>query len=400
VGVLIVAAVTAGAWHLWGDADDSTTSWGTVRRGDLVQSVETTGTLQAVETSRIGPPQVREMWQFKIAKLAPEGTEVKSGTPVVSFDATELDQRLQQAMAEADAARAEIEKVDNELSITRQAEALRQAEARAGLRKAELKVDQPGELVAATELASARLDLELARIEIAYLDERRAASERSAAARLKGLRHTQSRAERTVADLEDAIAAMTRTAPRDGTVIYVSDWQGEKKKVGDSCWRAESVLELPDLDAMRGQGQVHEADAGRVLVGQPVRLRLDAHPDVEFAGRVASIWLTVQRESFRSPQKVVRIDVAMDETDPKRMRPGMRFRGEIEIDRAKAALLVPVSAVRPTPEGPVVLRRAWRGTESVPVKLGRRGAETIEVLDGLDEGDVVALVDAAGVRDA
>ena len=41
-----------------------------------------------------------------------------------------------------------------------------------------------------------------------------------------------------VESLESAIAAMTVAAPRDGTVVYVADWRGEKPRVGESTWRA------------------------------------------------------------------------------------------------------------------------------------------------------------------
>ena len=80
---------------------------------------------------------------------------------------------------------------------------------------------------------------------------------------------------------------MTVKAPRDGTVIYVTNWRDEKMKVGDTCWRGQEVVELPDMSAMMARGQVDEADAGQVSIGQLFRIRLDAHPDVEFTGKVA-----------------------------------------------------------------------------------------------------------------
>ena len=71
-----------------------------VERGDLVTSVEVTGALRAVETSALGPPQVRDVWQFKIAMMADEGTEVVAGQPILAFDASELQQRLQSKSAD------------------------------------------------------------------------------------------------------------------------------------------------------------------------------------------------------------------------------------------------------------------------------------------------------------
>lgn len=193
---------------------------------------------------------------------------------------------------------------------------------------------------------------------------------------------------------------MTVTAARDGTVIYVSNWNDEKKKVGDACWKGESVLELPDLTRMKAVGLVHEADAGRLSEGQRVTFRLDAHPDVEFAGQVALIWRTVQRETWRSPKRVVRLEIDLDETDTRRMRPGMRFRGNIEVERVSDALLVDADSVFLKADGPVVHRRTLLGHETVPVELGRRNEHHVEVLGGLREGDAVSLADLGRKRGA
>ncbi len=92
---------------------------------------------------------------------------------------------------------------------------------------------------------------------------------------------------------------MTIPAPRAGTVLYVPNWNGDKKKVGDSCWFGEKVLEVPDLARLGVQGEVDEADAGLVREGAAVSLRLDAHPDTEVRGKVRTMQRTVQRASRR-----------------------------------------------------------------------------------------------------
>jgi len=106
----------------------------------------------------------------------------------------------------------------------------------------------------------------------------------------------------------------------------------------------------------------------------------------------------VQRESWRSEQKVVRLEIELDETDTRKMRPGMRFRGDVEIDRAEQALLVDADAVFLEPEGPIVYRRTVWGHEAVPVELGRRNEKRVEVLDGLSEGDAISLQNLGGRR--
>src|SRR5438477_140263 len=67
-----------GGWTLRNKlAADRQGEWVNVARGDLVTGVEVTGTLAAVESDILGPPQIPDVWDFKISMLAPEGTEVK-----------------------------------------------------------------------------------------------------------------------------------------------------------------------------------------------------------------------------------------------------------------------------------------------------------------------------------
>ncbi len=184
---------------------------------------------------------------------------------------------------------------------------------------------------------------------------------------------------------------MQRTAPRDGIVIHVANWRNEKKKVGDSCWVAERVIEIPDLSRMEADGEVEEAEAGRIREGQTVKLHLDAHPDHEYRAVVESISRAVQEKSWRNPLKIVHLTLSLEETDPERMRPGMRVRGEIEVDRHSDVVLIPVEAVFREGDATVAYRRGLTGWRSVPVTLGDRNSEHVEVIEGLDPGDLVSL---------
>ena len=84
--------------------------WARVERQDLVVGVEVTGTLGAIESVDLGPPQIQDVWDFKISFLAPEGAEVQPGQPVLGFDTSDLENRLVEKQAERDAAEKELEK--------------------------------------------------------------------------------------------------------------------------------------------------------------------------------------------------------------------------------------------------------------------------------------------------
>lgn len=387
----IIAALAVLAILFFRQEGSSEQEWGEVRREDLVVGAEVSGTLDSVESALLGPPQIASLWDYKISFLAPEGAAVRKGEPVLGFDTSELETTLLEASAEEDSARKELEKKQTDLEMRRREEELRLAEAEARQRRAMLKANVPADVVAANELRQTRSDLELAGTEIAFRKDRLRLLGEQGRAELEALRSKRDRAAGRVREARAAIASMMVAAPRDGTVVYVSTRGNEKKKVGDSCWRGDKVVEIPDLRRMRALGQIDEADAGRVAPGQRVRLRLDAHPDVVFTGVVRSIRGSVQAKSRSNPIKVVELGIDLDRTDPQRMSPGMRFLGTVEVERASRVLTVPAEAVHNRPDGPVVLRRAGGRVEEVRPRFGRRNERQIEVVSGLSEGDRVAL---------
>jgi multidrug resistance efflux pump len=388
-------ALTLGALlAAWGAASGpADVEWRAVRRAPLVVDVEVTGTLEALQSSFLGPPAVPRQWDFKIELMAPEGETVQAGQPVLGFDSSDLRRRLQEAQAAHQKAVKELEKREIDFQLERNAATLELAEAEGRLRLAGLKVDVPTELVSSRDLEQARLDREGAEREVVYQGERLAALAARERAELPALRQQRDREAGRVAELEQAIAQMTVMAPRAGPVIYVSTGDGQKKKIGDSAWRGESVLQIPDLSQLQAQGEVDEAEAGRVTPGQRVGLALDAFPDDELTGRIVKVKSTVRRRSPRDPAKVVGVEILLDSVDPARARPGMRFRGRVEVERSAPVLLVPAPAVFVTAGQPVVWRRRLMGPERVEIALGRRGAGDYEVTGGLVEGDEVSLVD-------
>jgi len=396
---VVAALVLAGAALLAGVARPAPEGeWVEARRADLVLTVPVSGSLAAVGAALLGPPQVPQTWNYKIAFMAPEGVTVSAGRPVLRFDTSELERRLVEKLAEQSSAQKELEKSQASLAIALREQELQLAEAQARQRRGALKVAVPADLVAAQELRQARLDLALAEREIAYRTERLRFERRQGEAELAALARRRDRAAARVTEMQDMIGRMTVTAPRDGTVVWVANRRGEKKKPGDQVWQMDKVIEIPDLHRLRGEAQVDEADAGRVAVGQPVSLRLDAHPDVAFRGRVRAIRSAVQERGDNDPRKVVELEIDLDRSDPQRMRPGMRFQGTVETARAAGALVVPAEAVLATAQGPLVVRRGLLGAETVRPRLGRRNARLVEVLAGLQVGDRIAARPAEALR--
>jgi HlyD family secretion protein len=366
-----------------------------VRRGDLVQTVAVEGELAAARSVELGPPSIGSafLWQFKIAFMAPESSEVKAGQPVIGFDTQPVVQQLDERRAELAEVTKKIEQ--RQIDLDRQLLDLDQrlAQTEAELAKARLKADVPSDLVARIEAQKATLELGAKERALASLRAEREAVRAGIEAELRTLNSQKARSEGRVAALEAGIQAMTVRAPQDGIVIYKTDWRDEKKKIGDSLNLMEKAVSLPDLSELKALGDVDEADAGQVTLGQKVTLRLEARLDLDLAARVAKINRTVRRKSWRVPSKVYRVELALERTDPTFMRPAMRFRGEIETARFPGCLLVPSDAVFLRTGGPVVWVRTRMGWSERPVTLGRRGARTIEVISGLANGERIAPFD-------
>ena len=208
-----------------------------------------------------------------------------------------------------------------------------------------MKVDVPPEVSGAIELRKARLDLDLAEAEVASVTRRLEAAERAARAELSILEGRRRRAALRATELVTTIERMTIPSPRAGTVLYVPNWNGDKKKVGDGCWFGEKILEVPDLARLGVQGEVDEADAGLVREGAAVSLRLDAHPDTEVRGKVRTVQRTVQRASPQIPLKVARLAVSPRQGRSRKDEAGNAGSGARRDRPGRAA----PSSSRPTP---------------------------------------------------
>jgi HlyD family secretion protein len=365
-----------------------------VRKDDLVIGVEVTGELAAVDSTDIKPPPLPNVWNFKIASLATEGDEVKQGQPVVAFDASDQIRALEQMQSEADAAQKKLDKKRDDAALARRDDELKVATAEATYRKSQLEATGSPDLVANINLETLKLDEETARLALEGAKNHAAESKRSDEQEILKLTEKSLYAQKRVAELQQNIVAMQVMSPRDGTVVLPMNWQGEKHKVGDGVWKMEDILQIVGLGKMIGNGVVDEVDIARVSVGQTVALRLDALPDVQLAGSVQDLAKNVEPKSFTDPSKIVKLKVAIGATKIP-LRPGMRFRGNVEVERRPNAIVVPVECVFVKPDGPIAYRKRGQGFERVKLELGKRSASAIEVVKGLEPGDRVARTEPA-----
>jgi multidrug resistance efflux pump len=341
-----------------------------VKRADLVIGVEVSGELAAVDSTDIRPPALPNVWNYKVASLAPEGIDVKQGDPVAGFDPSEIMRELETLRNDADAAKKKLDKKKDDAALARRDEELAIAEAEAGLRKASLKTTMPEDLVASVEAKVVALDVQLAQMHVEQAKAKAAAAKRSDAAEVAKLADHHAYLEGRVKELQANIMKMQVPAPRAGTVVYPADWRGEKKKVGDQAWRGEGVIQIVGLGKMVGNGEVDEIDIARIAVGQAVAVRLDALPDVKVAGTVESIAKAVAPKSRVDRSNIVKIKIEIDAGNDVPLRPGMRFRGQVDTEKLASVIQIPADAVFVTPEGPVAYKADGDDITKVKLQVG------------------------------
>lgn len=363
-----------------------------VKRDDLVIGVEVSGELAAVDSTDVQTPTIGQMWNFKVAEIASDGDDVKVGDPLVSLDPSEIVHDLETMRNEADAAQKKLEQKRNDAELARRDDALKVSEAESALKKASLIADAPKDLSAAVDLQTQKLDEDNARLVLAGAKFHAEQTKRSDEQELAQLTEKATYATHRSDELMKSLPKLQLKSPREGTIVIPTDWQGNKKKVGDPAWKGETILQVVGLAKMQGKGIVDEVDLSRVAGKQLVTLRLDALPDVKLKGTVEQIEKTVGAKSNTDASRVAKLVIALDKTTVP-LRPGMRFRGEVESEKLPQVVQVPVEAVFVTADGPVAYRKQGSGIERIKLVLGKRSTTAIEVKSGLAPGDRVSRVD-------
>jgi RND family efflux transporter MFP subunit len=175
-------------------------------------------------------------------------------------------------------------------------------------------------------LDESRAEITLARLELGRREElgRRAvvsAQEVDVARRnLDIALAREAQLEARAAGLRTRIGKTRITAPIAGTVVARHADAGEIVEAG------APLVTIADLAAVRVEAEADESDAGRVAVGDPVRLRADGYPGREWAGVVEDVpgWVTTRALKSKDPARpsdtrVLAVKVAFTEPTPLRL---------------------------------------------------------------------------------
>jgi len=182
----------------------------------------------------------------------------------------------------------------------------------------------------------------------------------------------------SIASTRQTKSTVTFTSPIRGTVVAKEVQEGQYVDEGTLLYQ------LADLSKVWAYLEIYEKDVRFIKPGQTVAITADAYPGEPFSGRVAFIDPT-----FDSQSRTVRIRVELNNSGGK-LKPQMYVKGETRIP-VPNALVVPASALLSTGKRDVVWIEVKPNVfEPRNVLTGLSGAGEIQILRGLNEGDMVA----------
>lgn len=181
------------------------------------------------------------------------------------------------------------------------------------------------------------------------------------------------------------------TSPVAGMVIGTPTPAGETVVQGISA--AQSLLVIADMSKMQIKTLVDETDIGKVKVGQQVSFTVDAQSDKTFTGRVTSI-----SRSATTSSNVVYYPVYVEVDSPEDLLfPTMTARVTINIGERKNVLVVPLAAIEEE-NGQKAVQLMINGiAQRIPVTIGLKDDENIEIQSGLSESDEIVIPAAKAV---
>jgi HlyD family secretion protein len=326
--VLVGVGAGVGAYYMRRSGPEPTATTMPVTRGDVVDLVQATGTLEAVTTVDVGT-QVSGLVQDMYADF---NSIVKKGQVIARLDPSLIDTQIQQRRASVVRAEADLERL------------------RVNLTDSQRKLDQAKAMWEKQLIP--RDQLETAEINVKTLESQIKSSE-------AGLTQAEADLNTQQVNLKHTVIL----SPIDGIVISRSVDPGQTVAASMNAPVLYQIAE--DLTKMQVLANIDEADVGRMRTGQHVSFRVDAYPTDRFTGTVEQV-----RLQPTVVQNVVVYSTVIAVPNPQyKLKPGMTAQVEIEVARRSNVLRVPTAALRfrPTEEMFVALN------QPMPPELQRGG---------------------------
>jgi HlyD family secretion protein len=266
-----------------------------VERGTITNTVTATGTIEAITTVEVGT-QVSGIIQNIYVDF---NDNVKQGEVLAKLDETSLHAQLDQSQASLDQAQAQLTYQESNWN--------------------RLKALYDKNLIAKADYDQALFNYENSKASVA--------NAKSALARAK-------------VNLDYA----TITSPIAGVVLNRAVEEGQTVAASFNTPTLFTIVN--DLTRMEVQTSVDEADIGKVKDGQRVEFSVDAYPDDKFEGSVSQVRLQPV-----TTNNVVTYVVILSAPNPeKKLMPGMTASATIYVEEKANTLILSGKAIRFTPD--------------------------------------------------
>ena len=352
-------------------------------RGDIARSVVAVGRIEPL--SKV---QVKSKANGIIQSLAVDvGDTVTEGQILTELDKENLEAQVRGARAGKDGEEAN-------LQVAIAAEAKARIEAENPELKFALREHERVQALFAGKIASQQaLDEAEKNHEVSVNRQQLlAAVVRSAAALVTQARARVAAAQAALELAEENLRNTTIRSPIKGVVLT------RDREVGDAVSSilnlgsaATLIMTLGDLSSVYVEGQVDEADVGKLRVGLPVRTTVESFSGENFAGTVTRI-----APIGRPLDNVTTFEVRVSIANPQgRLRVNMTANAEIILEDRKNSLLIPEAALVREKDGKAFVQlrdaSAKAGFRKVALKTGISNGQRTEVLEGLSEGQELVL---------
>jgi RND family efflux transporter MFP subunit len=196
-------------------------------------------------------------------------------------------------------------------------------------------------------------------------------------------------------DASNAAVKLAERQLRDASVRAPFEGYVQERMVslGELVKEQMPVMRIVRVDPLKVTAEIPEGLAPWVLSGQPVDLQVDAYPDRAFTGKVSRISPAVNQQTRAFPFE------ALVPNPQGLLKPGTFVRVKLTTDHVEQLLTLPYAALQyryGVNRAYVVTGDTIVGRE---VKVGDRLGDRIEILDGVEAGDVVAMTDVDNLAD-
>ena len=336
-----------------------------------------------------------------VAEVAPEGAHVEQGNLLVRFDSSRVERDIVKLERDAALAKAEVESLRNaRMPIELREIELQLLEARSN-HDAEKQYLQDSMELLKDELVSEQ-EIEQQQLRVGQADSRLKQIEMQQLLTTKYLHPLKLEREQATFDAaaqelalaRDQLTNCTVTAPSAGMVVYRPLHIGTEYRtvrVGDTIFKNQPFLAIPDMDDIVVECHVPEAELSRVSRGSKALITSLAYPDMVLEARVESIGTMAQTLPGRSSwQKYFRVVIDVEGVD-ERLRSGMSVQIRVLSYENDDAQLLPRTAVWWRDGKPHCRVAAQGGGSARAIKVGHASASHYEVLEGLVAGTRVLL---------